>query len=122
MPSADGRSFKRLEFEMALDLASGSGRSLRDTVGAASKSAGGELVMLLPVRTASDDVAELALVRFPDEGGRFLQVRSEGAALVVAEEDGIDPDLLGFARTSLALFERLKDMGGEENASAAASS
>lgn len=108
-PAVDTRSLKPLEFEMALDLGGGAGRKVVEVVRAAAESVGGELLFVLPARGPDATVVDHAVVCLDDDGRkRFLQVRAEGSAFVVAQEPAMQPDLLRFARTSVTLFAQLR--------------
>ena len=102
-------SLKRLEFEMALELSGSAGLPLAETVRNAADSAGGELLFVLP---APDGKGDAAMVRLVEDGrSRFVQVRPAGSGFALVEEPEINAELLGFARASIDVFERLREDG-----------
>jgi hypothetical protein len=105
-PEDDGRRLKRLEFEMALEIGEAGGRPFPEVLQKAADVAGGEVLFTLPSRDGSGATGLLRLV----EGGktRLIEVRTGSAGLVIAEEADIDADLLGFARASIDVLERLR--------------
>ena len=106
---AGSDDLKRLEFEMALELGSSSGRPLAETVREAAEAAGGDLLFVLP---APDGRGNAAMVRLLEGGrNRLLQVRRAGSAYAVAEEPEINSELLVFARASIDVLERLREDG-----------
>jgi hypothetical protein len=57
----------------------------------------------------ADGVGATGLLRLVDNGAsRLVQVRTGKAGLVISEEPDIDADLLGFARASIDVLERLR--------------
>jgi hypothetical protein len=109
-PAGNGRTLARLEFEMALDLVGDAqNRKWAEVVRQAAGAAGGDLAVVLPFVDAEGKLAEQAIVRLVEDGkSRFLQVRSAGSGYAIADEAEIDADLLGFARASVDVLERLR--------------
>jgi hypothetical protein len=109
-PASSGRTLARLEFEMALDLVGDvRNRQWADVVRQAANAAGGDLALVLPFLDEAGKVAEQAVVRLMDEGqSRFFQIRPSGGSYAIADEGEIAADLLGFARASIDVLERLK--------------
>ena len=106
---ADGQPLARLEFEMALEIGEVGDRSWTEIVRQAAQVAGGDLLFVLPTIDSDGGTAENAMVRLVEANGdRFLQVRPAESGFKLREEAEIDPDLLGFARTSIDVLERLK--------------
>lgn len=102
----DGQRLKRLEFEMALEIGSAGGRPFPETLRRAADIAGGEVLFMLP---APDKNGATGLLRIVEDGrSRFVQVRSGDSGFAVSEEAEIDADLLGFARASIDVLERLR--------------
>jgi hypothetical protein len=102
----DGGRLKRLEFEMALELGDAGGRPFAESLQKAADAAGGEILFMLPT---ADGVGATGLLRLVDNGAsRLVQVRTGKAGLVISEEPDIDADLLGFARASIDVLERLR--------------
>jgi hypothetical protein len=102
----DGGRLKRLEFEMALELGDAGGRPFAESLQKAADAAGGEILFMLPT---ADGVGATGLLRLVDNGdSRLVQVRTGKAGLVISEEPDIDADLLGFARASIDVLERLR--------------
>jgi hypothetical protein len=102
---AKSSGLKRLEFEMALELGL-PGETLAEGVRRAAEATGGELVFVLP----APDGRARAVVRFvEDRRTVFVEVRPDenGVQHVVADED-IDGAVLGFARASIDVMERLR--------------
>jgi hypothetical protein len=104
-PARDGLTLSRLDFELALEIGDPD-RPLADVVRQAAESAGGDLLFVLPSPSGNGDTA---VVRFAEnDGSRFVQVRRSAEGYVLSEGAQIDSHILGFARASLDLFERLK--------------
>jgi len=101
LAAANGAGMKRLQFELALEV-SGARRPLADTVRDAARSAGAELLFVLPDRTGE---SSKAVVRLKEDGQEtFLQVALVDGAYSVADDTAMDAALLGFARASVDLF------------------
>lgn len=95
---------KRLQFELFLELGD-SRRPFAEAVRRAASSAGGELLFALP----APDGNEAAIVRLPEDGADcFVQVRPGDTGFVLRQDGEIDADILGFARASVDVLERLK--------------
>ena len=104
-PAKDALTPARLEFELALEIGDAE-RPLAEIARQAAESAGGDLLFALPGPDGSDDTA---VVRFPEDGGsRFVQVLRTDDGYLLAEDSAIDAPLLGFARASLDVLERLR--------------
>ena len=102
----DGRRLKRLEFEMALEMGEAGGQPFAEALQRAADIAGAEILFVLP---AAEGTGATGLLRLTEDGrSRFVQVRSGDAELVILEEEAIDADLLGFARASVDVLERLR--------------
>lgn len=102
----DGARLKRLEFEMALELGDASGRPFAESLQKAADAAGGEVLFMLPT---ADGAGATGILRLMDNGSsRFVQVRTGEAGPVISEEADIDVALLGFARASIDVLERLR--------------
>src|SRR3989337_1241289 len=102
----DGGRLKRLTFGMALELGEAGGRPFAESLQKAADAAGGEILFMLPT---ADGVGATGLLRLVDNGdSRLVQVRTGKAGLVISEEPDIDADLLGFARASIDVLERLR--------------
>ena len=103
----DGRRLKRLEFEMALEFGDAGGLPFPETLQKAAEIAGGEVLFVLP---ATQESGATGLIRVMENGqSRFIQVSSGESGFVVSEDAEIDADLLGFARASIDVLERLRD-------------
>jgi hypothetical protein len=108
-PPADGRSLKRLEFEMALELAHTGDRPHEELLRQAATTAGADLLFVLP---APDGSGVTSVVRLVENGGdRLLQVRTADDGFAISEEGEMDPEALSFARASIDVLERLKADG-----------
>jgi deferrochelatase/peroxidase EfeB len=104
--STETHSLARLEFEMALELGDGNSLPSVEAVREAAQAAGGDVVLSLPT---PDGQGVSAVVRLVENGhNQFVQVRSAETGFAVLSEGQIDTDLLGFARTSVEVLERLK--------------
>jgi hypothetical protein len=104
-PAKDGLTLARLDFELALEIGDPQ-RPLAEIARRAAEGAGGDLLLVLP---GLDDQGGTAVVRFAENGGsRFVQVRRIEDGYVLSEDSEIDAHLLGFARASLDVLERLK--------------
>ena len=103
---ADGRKLRRLQFELALELGDTGELPLAETLRQAASDAGGDLLFVLP---APDGDGMAAVVRLDDDGKDcFLGVRTAEVGFAVSDEADIDANLLGFARASVDVLERLK--------------
>ena len=102
----DSRRLKRIEFEMALELGEASGKPFSESLHKAADAAGGEVLFMLP---AAGGVGATGLLRLKENGSsRFVQVRTGASGFIISEEADIDADLLGFARASIDVLERLR--------------
>lgn len=106
-PAIETARLMRLELELAVELGVGSGKSFNDAVQQAVESVGGDLLFVLPGADGDGTAALLRLVE--DDGSRILQVRKSGSSFAVTEEEHIDAAILGFARASIDVMERLRD-------------
>ena len=105
LPKADATDLPRMQLKLALELADPGECSLADKIAQAAEAAGADLLFVLP---APDGMGMSALVRLADEGAdRFLQIRSAGTGLAIAEGEEIDPHLLSLARTSVEVLQRI---------------
>jgi hypothetical protein len=103
---ADGRKLRRLQFELALELGDTGALPLAETLRQAADDAGGDLLFVLP---APDGDGMAAVVRLSDDGKDcFLGIRTADVGFAISDEAEIDADLLGFARASVDVLERLK--------------
>jgi hypothetical protein len=113
------KAMSRLEFEMALEIAETGGTPWTDTVRIAAEATGSDFLFVLPVPADDGGMSECAFVRLPDdENGRIVNVSKDAGMFSVRDEADIDSDLLGFARASIDVLERLK---ADERVLAAAS-
>ena len=102
----DGRRLKRLEFEMALEFGDAGGMPFRETLEKAAATAGGEVLFVLP---ATGERSATGLIRTLEGGqSHFIQVRVGDGGFTVLQDDQIEADLLGFARASIDVLERLR--------------
>jgi hypothetical protein len=105
-PATAGRSLKRLEFEMALEIGDHIDRPPAEAIHLAAQAAGWELVIVLPT---PEGHGTSAIVRLAEGNrNRFLQVEADDEGYAFFEESEIDPELLGFARSSIDVLERLR--------------
>jgi hypothetical protein len=106
-PEADRRKLRRLQFELALELGDTGDKPLTETLRQAADAVGGDLLFVLPAPNG-DGMA--AVVRLPDDGGAdcLIGVRTAEVGFSVSDEKEIDADLLGFARASIDVLERLR--------------
>jgi len=104
---ADRRKLRRLQFELALELGDTGEKPLADTLRQAADTVGGDLLFVLP---APNGEGMAAVVRLPDDGGRdsLVGVKTADFGFAVSDETEIDANLLGFARASIDVLERLK--------------
>jgi deferrochelatase/peroxidase EfeB len=104
--ASEHHSLARLEFEMALEIAESDSASPTEALRKAAQSAGGDLVIVLPAPSGEGVTAVVRL----REGGHslFVQVRSAEKGFAVSGESEMDPDMLGFARTSIDLLEQIR--------------
>lgn len=109
---------KRLEFEMALKIGDTIGLGPAERLRKAAMTVGGDLLFVLP---AKDAVGTTGAVRLVENGSsRFILARISEGGFAILEESDIDADLLGFARASLDVLERLRaDRQVQDPASAA---
>jgi hypothetical protein len=104
--AVEGRGLKRLEFEMALKIGDTIGLGPAERLRKAAMTVGGDLLFVLP---AKDAVGTTGAVRLVENGrGRFILARISEGGFAILEEGDIDADLLGFARASLDVLERLR--------------
>jgi hypothetical protein len=114
--SLEGQVFvKRLDLDMALKIGEIAGRSAEEKLRRAAMITGGDLLFVLPAKDGSGATAVMRLLEHGNN--RFIEVRINGAAFTIAEEADIDPDLLGFARASLDVLERLRTAREEPDSS-----
>jgi hypothetical protein len=108
--ASESHSLARLEFEMALEMAEADSPSASEALRKAALSAGGDLVVVLPAPSGEGVTAVVRL----REGAHslFVQVRSTEKGFAVSGESEMDPDLLGFARASIAVLEQFPRSGG----------
>ena len=92
---------------MALGAAAKQDGAIAETVRQAAAAVGADLLFVLPV-LPGDGLT--AVVRMAEgDQSRILQVRMAEGAPAVTEEPEIDADLLGFARATIDVLERLRD-------------
>jgi hypothetical protein len=102
---ADGRGLQRLQFELALDMSATDGRPPKETLAHAAQSAGADLLFVLP---APRGKGMTAVIRLVDEGvDHFLQVGSGESGFAIFDEADMDRTLLGLARASVDVFQRM---------------
>jgi hypothetical protein len=105
-PATDGRTLKRLEFEMALGIGHVEKGMAVETLRKAADASGCDLLFVLP---AADGEGEIAMIRLPDrDRSHFVQVAASDGGFDFIEEEEIDADFLGFARACLNVLERLR--------------
>ena len=106
-PEADAGKLQRMQFELALELGDTGEVAAGDLLRQAAEAVGGDIVFLLP---GPDGKGMSAVVRMPGVDGKdsFLQVRKADTGFSVSDEAEIDPGLLGFARASVDVLERLR--------------
>jgi hypothetical protein len=102
----DGRRLQRLEFEMALEIGEAGGRAFPEILQRAADIVGGEILFILPATARTGATGVLRVT----EGGqrRFVQVRTGEAGFVISKDEEIEPHLLGFARATVHVLERLR--------------
>jgi hypothetical protein len=115
---ADGRGLQRLQFELALDMSATDGRPPRETLAHAAQSAGADLLFVLPAPRGN---GMTAVIRLVDEGvDHFLQVGSAESGFAISDEAAMDQTLLGLARASVDVLQRMSaDRGIREPLAAA---
>jgi hypothetical protein len=102
---ADGRGLQRLQFELALDMSSTDGRPPKETLAHAAQSAGADLLFVLPARRGK---GVTAVIRLVDEGvDHFLEVGSVESGFAISDEAAMDQTLLGLARASVDVLQRM---------------
>ena len=100
-----GRSLQRLQFELALDMSATDGRPPKETLAHAAQSAGADLLFVLP---APRGKGMTAVIRLVDEGAdHFLQVASGESGFAIFDETDMDRTLLGLARASVDVLQRM---------------
>jgi len=93
-----------MQLALALGNADNGVYSLADKIAKAAEAAGAEVLFMLP--TAADD-GMTAMLRVAGPPERFLQLRTTGPDMAVAEGDDIDPYLLRLAHASLDVLGRI---------------
>ncbi len=102
---ADGNNTQRLQFELALDVATSGRRPSANALHEAAAAVGADVVFVLP---APSGEGVTAVVRLNAGGNRqFLQVTTAGVGFVVADEAEIEEHILGLARASVDVLERM---------------
>ena len=105
-PQPAEKSLKRLELEMALEIGDTGGRSMAERLRDAAVTVDADLLFILPSPGGN---GETAVLRFAEDGrDRLLQVRTSGDSYAVAEETGMEAEILSFARASIDVLERLR--------------
>ncbi len=105
-PPVDGKSLKRLELEIALEIGDTAGRPMAERLRDAVETAGADLLFVLPVPGGN---GETAVLRFVENGGdRLLLIRTSEESYAISEEAGMDAEILSFARASIDVLERLR--------------
>jgi hypothetical protein len=101
----DGMKLRRLRFELALESGECRGDISSERLQQAAEAAGADLLFVLP--HAGGGVAAVIRLRGAmDE--RFLLVRSVDGDFTISAETEIDAGLLGFARASANVLDRVK--------------
>ena len=104
-----GSAISKLEFQLALEIAGGEGKPWTDVVRQAAQATGSDVLFILPLPAADGAMNDHAVVRLNDGSeGRIVHVSEEDGVLAVQDEPEIDADLLGFARASIDVLERIK--------------
>lgn len=99
------RGLRRLQFELALDLSLPGGRPVEETLASAAETAGVDLLFVLP---AANGHEMTGVVRVSEEGNNsFLQVKTAAEGFAVLDEAEMDKAVLGLARTSLDVLQRM---------------
>ena len=102
-------AMSRLEFEMALEIADIGNTQWTDVVRQAARSVNGDFLFVLPVPTKDGTVSDHAFVRLKDTGSsRIVSVWPQDGFLAIRDEADIDAQVLGFARASVDVFERMR--------------
>jgi hypothetical protein len=102
---SDARGLQRLHFELALEMSAVDERPPRETLAHAAQSAGADLLFVLPA-PRGDGLT--AVIRLVDEGvDHFLQVGSAESGFAVSDEAAMDQTLLGLARASVDVLQRM---------------
>jgi hypothetical protein len=103
--SAEGRSLQRLQFELALDMSASDARPPHETLAHAAQAAGADLLFVLPAPRGN---GMTAVIRLVDDGvDHFLQVGTADAGFAVSDEAAMDQTLLGLARASVDVLQRM---------------
>ncbi len=99
----------RLEFEMALEIAEAGKLNLAEAVRDAARAAGGDLVFVLPAPREDGRVVECAVVRLVEhDEPQLVSVTATEEGFAFSDEEAIDPQLRGLAKSSIDVFERLR--------------
>jgi hypothetical protein len=99
------RSLQRLQFELALDMSASDARPPKETLAHAAQSAGADLLFVLPAPRGN---GMTAVIRLVDDGvDHFLQVGTADAGFAVSDEAAMDQTLLGLARASVDVLQRM---------------
>jgi hypothetical protein len=102
---SDGRGLQRLHFELALEMSAVDERPPKETLAHAAQSAGADLLFVLPAPRGN---GVTAVIRLVDEGtDYFLQVGSVDSGFAVSDEAAMDQTLLGLARASVDVLQRM---------------
>jgi hypothetical protein len=102
---ANGRGLQRLQFELALDMSATDGRPPKETLAHAAQSSGADLLFVLPARRGK---GVTAVIRLVDDGvDHFLQVGSKESGFAISDEAAMDQTLLGLARASVDVLQRM---------------
>ena len=99
------RGLRRLQFELALDLSIPGGRPVREVLARAAETACVDLLLVLPMPNGQ---GVTAVVRLTEEGSDvFLQVKTVDGGFAVIDEAEMDRALLGLARASVDVLQRM---------------
>ena len=103
-------AMSRLEFEMALEIADTGNIPWSDVVRQAAHSVNGDFLFVLPVPGKDGGDADHAFVRLKENSSsRIVSVWPQNGFLAIRDEADIDAQVLGFARASVDVFERMRD-------------
>jgi hypothetical protein len=94
---------------MALEIADSGNTPWTDVVRQAARSVNGDFLFVLPVPAKDGTVSDHAFVRLKENGSsRIVSVWPQNDFLAIRDEADIDAQVLGFARASVDVFERMR--------------